>query len=425
MEILVIGLNHRTASLQLLERMTFDKEQAREASAQICSRGLLKESVVLSTCNRTEIYGVPNGHGNSTSALQAFFFSYHNLPKVDSSGVFYDYTGRKAVRHIYRVASGLDSMMLGEAEILGQVREAYRSAFKQGTTGRALNRLFQSALEVGKHVRTDTGIGSNPMSVAFAGVKLAERILSSLNDRCVLVLGAGATSEKVLGHLCDRGVCQIRILNRTAEHARCLAARYGGEVVPWHNLRDILEWPDLIVTSVASPEPVLTREMLAQAMEARSDRALMLIDLAIPRNVSASASELANIYLYNIDHLEEIVSRNRKARISEIPRAEAIIEGHIGNFIRWQAGLSACSMLQDLRAKAQVDRDTFLRKHAEAMTNFSSEERAHVLELLKKFLNGSGPGHGNSAEDDAELARRLQALSALCNPLDHKPPKHE
>lgn len=424
MEIVVIGLNHRTASLEMLEHMTFSKEQAPEAAAQICSLGLLKESVVLSTCNRTEIYGVPNGHGNSTTALQSFFYSYHNLPKVDSSGVFYDYTGRNAVRHIYRVASGLDSMMLGEAEILGQVREAYRSAFNQGTTGRSLNRLFQSALEVGKHIRTDTGIASHPMSVAFAGVKLAERVLSSLKERRVLVLGAGATSEKVLRHLCDRGVSQIRILNRTAERARGLAERYGGEVVPWKNLRETLEWPDLVVTSVSSPEPVLTREMLGQAMEVRGDRVLMLIDLAIPRNVSSNAVELANVYLYNIDHLEEIVSRNRKARESEIPHAEAIIEGHIGDFMLWQAGLSACSMLKDLRAKTQVDRDAFLRKHAEAMADFSSEERAHVLALLKKFLNESGPGHGNSGEDDAELTRRLQALSALCGPLDHKPTKH-
>ncbi len=189
-------------------------------------------------------------------------------------------------------------------------------------------------------MRTDPGIGMHPMSVSLAGVKLAEGILSSLNDRRVLILGAGATSEKVLRHLCDRGMRQIRILNRTAENARSMAARYGGEVVPWASLRTALEWPDLVVTSISSPEPVLTREMLGHAMKVRRNRTLMLIDLGVPRNVAPSAGELANIYLYNIDHLQESVSRNLNAREKEIPRAQAIIEEHIENYASWQAGLS-------------------------------------------------------------------------------------
>lgn len=421
MEIVVIGLNHRTASVELRERMGFSNEQAREASAQILSRGVLKESVILSTCNRTELYGVPNGQSDSVGAMQAFFVSYHKLQKVDASRVFYRHTGRNAVRHIYRVASGLDSMMLGEAEILGQVREAYRSAFDQGETGRVLNRLFQSALEVGKHVRTDTGIGMHPMSVAFAGVKLAEGILSSLTNRRVLVLGAGATSERVLRHLCDRGIKHIRILNRTTEHAQTLALRYGGEVVPWANLQETLEWPDLVVTSVSSQEPVLTREMLGRVMEARKHRVLMLIDLGVPRNVESSVGDFSSVYLYNIDNLNEIVSQNLRAREMEIPHAEAIIEGHIEDFVRWQAGLSACAMLQDLRADTQIDRDVFLRKHAEAMSHYSAEERAYVMELLKKFLAGSTPEHAVGAQgmqDDSEVWSRIEELSTLCSALD-------
>lgn len=419
MEIVVIGLNHRTASVELRERMAFSNEQAREASAQIRSRGALGEIVILSTCNRIELYGVPNGCPESSADLmETFLVSYHNLHPEEAGGVFYRYLDRDAVRHIYRVASGLDSMMLGEAEILGQVRKAYRSAFEQGGTGRVLNRLFQSAIEVGKHVRTDTGIGLHPLSVSYAGVKLAEGILSSLNDRRVLIVGAGATSEKVLSHLCDRGMKQIRILNRTAENAENMAARYGGEVVPWTSLGTALEWPDLVVTSVSSPEPVLTCEMLEQAMKARRNRTLMLIDLGVPRNVAPSAGELANVCLYNIDHLKEIVSQNMKARGEEVPRAEALIEGHIENFARWQAGLSACSMLADLRAGTQVDRDTFLRKHSEAMSHFSRHERVYVMELLEKFLNGSKSEPANCVQDDAEMWSRLRDLSALCSALD-------
>jgi glutamyl-tRNA reductase len=418
MDILVIGLNHRTASVELRERMGFNIEQAREATAQMRSRGVLKELVILSTCNRTELYGVPNGHEDSLAAMEDFILSYHKLQPQNVLPAFYRHTDRDAVRHIYRVASGLDSMMLGEAEILGQVREAYRRAFKQGATGRMLNRLFQSALEVGKHVRTDTGIGMHPMSVAFAGVKLAEGILSSLNDRRVLILGAGDTSEKVLRHLCDRGMKQIRIANRTREHAEVLATRYGGEVVPWEGLRKTLEWPDLVVTSVSRRDPVLNREMLSRALRARKNRVLMMIDLGVPRNVAPGAGELPGVHLYNIDNLKEIVLQNMKAREQEIPRAEVIVEEHIENFARWQAGLSACSMLRDLRAGTQVDRDVFLRKHAEAMSRYSSDERAYVMELLKKFLNGSGPDPVKSAEEEAEIASRLQALSALCSALD-------
>jgi glutamyl-tRNA reductase len=420
MDILVIGLNHRSASVEVRERMGFSKEQACEATTQIRTSGIMKELVILSTCNRTELYGVPNGHEDSLAAMEDFILSYHKLQPQKVSPAFYRHTDRDAVRHIYRVASGLDSMMLGEAEILGQVREAYRRAFKQGATGRMLNRLFQSALEVGKHVRTDTGIGMHPMSVAFAGVKLAEGILSSLNDRRVLILGAGDTSEKVLRHLCDRGMKQIRITNRTREHAEVLAARYGGEVVPWEDLRKTLEWPDLVVTSVSRRDPVLNREMLSRALRARKNRVLMMIDLGVPRNVAPGAGELPGVHLYNIDNLKEIVLQNLKAREQEVPRAEAIVEEHIEDFARWQAGLSACSMLRDLRAGAQVDRDVFLRKHAEAMSRYSSDERAYVMELLKKFLNGSGPDPVKSAEDEVEISSRLQALSALCSALDQE-----
>ncbi len=420
MEIVVVGLNHRTASVELRERMGFDKEHACEASRQIRSRGVLSELVILSTCNRTELYGVPNGHANSAAALEAFFVSYHKMQPMDARAAFYRHAGRNAIRHIYRVASGLDSMMLGEAEILGQVREAYRSAFKQGATGRTLNRLFQSALEVGKHVRTDTGIGMHPMSVAFAGVKLAEGILSSLDNRRVMVLGAGVTSEKVLRHLCDRGTPQVRILNRTAEHAKVLASRYGGEVVPWTDLEKNLEWPDLVVTSVSSQQPILSQEILEHALEARRNRVLMLIDLGVPRNVAASASEIPGIYLYNIDDLKEIVLKNLKAREKEIPRAEAIIEEHIENFVRWHAGLSACSMLLDLRAGSQVDRDTFLRKHAGAMSCYSCDERAYVMELLKKFLNGSMQDGASAVHEESEIWSRIEDLSALCTALDQK-----
>jgi glutamyl-tRNA reductase len=419
MEIVVIGLNHRTASVELRERLSFSKEQAGELSTEILAHGLMQEVLVLSTCNRTELYGVPDRWtGNRTDLLENFLMSYHKLEPEKVNGALYKHTDRDAVRHIYRVASGLDSMMLGEAEILGQVRKAYTHAYKLGVTGRVLNRLFQSAIEVGKRVRTDTGIGVRPMSVAYAGVKLAEQTLTSFKERRSLILGAGITSERVLRHLCDRGMQKIRILNRSEEHAQVLAARYGAKVMPWEDLGKSLEWPDLVVASVASSEPVLTQAMLQKSMAKRKNRTLMLMDLGVPRNIAPSVGDLKNVCLYNIDSLKEIVLQNLKAREQEIPRAEAIVAEHIQNFARWQAGVSACSILRDLRAGPQIDRDTFLRKHLDAMSHYSDQELAYVMELLKKFLDGAPPENGGNSQDELDMQSKVRALSAFCTHFD-------
>jgi len=249
MEIVLIGLNHRTASVDLRERVAFTPEQAREAAEQLRSRGILEESLVLSTCNRSELYGVPREDAtDSAGAVELFVASFHQLSLSELGGSLYRHRDSHAVRHLFRVAAGLDSMLLGEAEILGQVRDAYQIALDRGETGPVLNRMFQAALEVGKRVRNETELGARPVSVAFSGVKLAERIFGKLNNHRALIVGAGATSEQVVRHLCDRGVKQLRVLNRTPEHAVDLAARFGGEVVPWENLAAALDWPDLVVT---------------------------------------------------------------------------------------------------------------------------------------------------------------------------------
>src|SRR5882762_10474883 len=228
MEIVLIGLNHRTATVELRERVAFSVEQACEAADQLRSRGILDETLVLSTCNRSELYGVPRElAADSTGAVELFLASFHQLQPAELNDSLYRHRDRIALDH--------------------------------GATGPVLNRMFQGALEVGKRVRNETEIGTRPVSVAFAGVKLAEQIFGKLNNHRALIVGAGATSEQVVRHLCDRGIKQLRVLNRTAEHAADLAARFGGEVIPWENFASALEWPDLIVTSVSGAEPILTR----------------------------------------------------------------------------------------------------------------------------------------------------------------------
>jgi glutamyl-tRNA reductase len=414
MEIVLIGLNHRTASVELRERVAFTPEQARVAAEQLRSRGILEESLVLSTCNRSELYGVPREDlADSSGAVELFVASFHQLSPNELNGSLYRHRDGHAVRHLFRVAAGLDSMLLGEAEILGQVRDAYQIALDRGETGPVLNRMFQAALEVGKRVRNETELGTRPVSVAFAGVKLAERIFGKLNQHCALIVGAGDTSEQVVRHLCDRGIKKLRVLNRTAEHAVDLAARFGGEAIPWGNLNAALDWPDLIVTSVSASEPVLTRATIERAMSARGNRALLLIDLGVPRNVGSDVGDLYNVYLYNIDELSEIVEQNKKARVAEIPRAESIIDEQVQKFLHWQAGVAAGTVLEDLRARLAAEREDFLRERLAAMPHLSEQDRAEFSRMLQELLERVVIHPAERMRGIPELRRKLQNFEAL------------
>jgi glutamyl-tRNA reductase len=304
-------------------------------------------------------------------------------------------------------------MLLGEAEILGQVRDAYQIALDRGETGPVLNRMFQAALEVGKRVRNETELGTRPVSVAFSGVKLAERIFGKLNNHRALIVGAGATSEQVVRHLCDRGIKKLRVLNRTPEHAVDLATRFGGEVVPWENLASALDWPDLIVTSVSAGEPILTRAIIERAMTARGNRALLLIDLGVPRNVASDVADVYNTYLYNIDDLTEIVEQNKKARVAEIPRAEAIIDEQVEKFLHWQAGVSAGAVLGDLRQKLGAEREAFVQERLASMAHLSEADRAQVSAMLQEFLDRVVLSPAERMRGIPELRRKLQNFEAI------------
>jgi len=414
MEIVLIGLSHKTATVELRERVAFTAEQACAAADQLRSRGILEETMVLSTCNRSELYGVPpDVSTNSSSAVELFLASFHQLSPGELDHSLYRHRDVQAVRHLFRVAGGLDSMLLGEAEILGQLRDSYRVALDHGATGPVLNRMFQNALEVGKRIRTETEVGTRPVSVAFAGVKLAERIFGKLDTHRALIIGAGTTSEQVVRHLCDRGIKQLRVINRTTRNAEDLASRFGGEVVPWDNLEQALEWPDLIVTSISGSEPVLTRTILERAMASRGNRALLLIDLGVPRNVSANADGLYNTYLYNIDDLTEIVEQNKKAREAEIPKAESIIEEQIEKFMHWQAGVAAGTVLGDLRAKLAGERESFLRERLASMSHLSEEDRSRVAGLLEEFVDRVILNPAERLRGIPELRRKLQNLEAV------------
>jgi glutamyl-tRNA reductase len=414
MEIVLVGLNHRTAPVEVRERVSFTAEQARRAASELRSRGILEETLVLSTCNRSEVYGVPpEASRESAAGLSAFLGEFHAVrPDLLDVSLYHHYD-RHAVRHLFRVAAGLDSMMLGEAEILGQVREAYRFAHEQGATGPVLNRMFQAALEVGKRVRSETELGTRPMSVASAGVKLAERIFGKLAERAALVLGAGAVSEQVLAQLRDRGVTKLLVMNRSLERAAKLAAEFRGTVVPWGEWDAALQAPDMIVSSVGSEEPVLERAVLERAMAARGNRALFIMDLGVPRNIDPAAAELYNAYLYNLDDLAGIVQQSRAVRESEIPRAESIVEEQLGKFLSWQASVELVGLVDQLRARLQDQRACFIRDRMESMKHLSPEDRERIEGLMAELLEKLLLEPAERLRGEKELRRKIQNVEAL------------
>jgi len=413
-QVALIGCSHRTAPVELRERVSFTPKQALDAADELRRQGIVEEAVVVSTCNRSELYGVPAEVGITvTEAMEDFFTSFHRIPRAELNGRIYRSVGPDAVRHLFRVASGLDSMMLGEAEILGQIRTAYGQALDHGATGPILNRAFQGALEVGKRVRAETEVGARPMSVGLAGVKLAERVFGNLKGHSALILGAGAVAEQVVEHLRNRGIGSLRVVNRSFDHAAELAARMGGEAVRWESLEMVLGVPDIIVTSIGATGCVLTREMLERAIAARGGRPVFLVDLGVPRNVDSGGAVLYNLYLYDIDDLGEIVEQNKKAREAEVPRAEAIIAEHIAKFESWRAALEAGSIVDDLRDRFHKHREILLRERLAEMQDLSSAERQRITRITEELIDRVLDQPAERLRQGRGMRGRLGAIEAL------------
>jgi glutamyl-tRNA reductase len=410
----LIGCNHRTAPVELRERVSFTPEQALHAADELRKRGILEEAVVISTCNRSELYGVPGETGaTAAEAMEDFFTSFHQIPRAELDGRLYRWMGTDAVRHLFRVAAGLDSMMLGEAEILGQLRGAYSQALDHGSTGPVLNRMFQGALEVGKRVRAETEVGARPMSVALAGVKLAERVFGNLKGHSALIVGAGAVAEQVVEHLRNRGIGSLRVVNRSYERAAELARKMGGEAVAWESLEAVVGVPDILVTSVGGTGAVLTREMLERAIAARSGRPVFVVDLGVPRNGAADAAGLYNLYLYNIDELGEVVEQNKKARESEIPRAEALINEHLAKFEAWRTALEAVSIVDDLRDRFHKQREMVIREKLAEMKDVSPEERSRIAHITEELIERVLEHPTQKLQHGRGMRGRLAGIEAL------------
>jgi glutamyl-tRNA reductase len=414
MELVLVGLNFRTAPVELREKVSFSHEQAQRAAEELRARGILEETLVLCTCNRSEVYGVhPNSNRESAAALSAYLSNFHDVqPDILNPSLYHHYD-HDVVRHLFRVSAGLESMLLGEAEILGQVRDTYLRAYESRITGPVLNRLFQAALEVGKRVRAETELGNRPVGVASAGMKLAERIFGKLTDRSALVFGAGTISEQVVSQLRDRNIGHLYLTNRSSEKAEAFAREYKGQVIEWGEWESALKLPDIIVSAVGAQETVLTKPLIERAMAARGNRALFLMDLGMPRNIEPAVAELYNAYLYTIEDLTEIVQQNHHARQSEVPKAEALVEEHVGKFISWQASVELIGVMDTLRGSMKERRVAFLHEKLSGMNHFSPEDRERLGVLMDELIEQLLIAPAERLRMEKELRKKIQSLEAI------------
>jgi glutamyl-tRNA reductase len=414
MEIVLVGLNFRTAPVEVREKVSFSHEQALRAAEELRSQGILEETLVLSTCNRSEVYGVnPGSNRESAHALSKYLSAFHRLHPDLLNPALYHHYDHDVVRHLFRVSAGLDSMLLGEAEILGQVRDAYLRAHEGRATGPVLNRLFQAALEIGKRVRAETELGTRPMGVASAGMKLAERIFGKLSDRSALVLGAGTISEQVVSQLRDRNIKNLYLSNRSREKAEEFAGQYDGKVLEWGDWDNSLKSPDVIVSAVGVQEPLLTKPLIERAMSARGNRALFLMDLGLPRNVDPAVAGLYNVYVYTMDDLTEIVDQNRAARKNEVPKAESLVEEHVGKFISWQASVELIGVLDTLRGSMKERRSAFLKDKLEGLNHFTPQDREHIGALMDELIEKLLIVPAERLRSEKELRKKIQSVEAI------------
>lgn len=362
--------------------MAFSPERILSAHRDLVAKGQVKEGIILSTCNRTEIYY--HSTQSRRDAVLRWLTDYHGIDPSLLDGHIYHHEQDDAVRHLFRVACGLDSMVLGEPQILGQIKDAYQNAVDSRATGPLLNRLLHWAFRVAKKVRSDTAIGSEPVSIAYAAVSLARRLLGSLEGKDVLLIGAGETIELVAQHLLDHGVGSFAVANRSREHAELLAERLNGVAVSLAEIPGCLPRADIVVSSTASPTPILTRSTVAEALPPRNEQELMLVDLAVPRDIAPEVANLPNCYLYTIDDLTDIAQEGLRLRQEAAREAEVIIGQEVEAFQRWRESLGVVPAIRRLRDRVERQREQELKRFQNYI--LQGQEPAAVLEAFSRAL---------------------------------------
>ena len=414
MTLIALGLNHQTAPVSLRERVAFDRDTVPVALAALRRVDGVEEAAILSTCNRIELYS--NVRDGREQAIVEWLHSHHGLTPPTLEEFLYRHDGPAAVRHLFRVATGLDSMVLGEPQILGQVKESYHLARAAGALGSPLERLFQNTFAVAKRVRTDTRIGANPVSVAFAAVRLAHQVFADLGRSTVMLVGAGDTVELAARHLTESGVKRMLVANRTLANAEALAARFGAQAMPLSDVPARLAEADVLIASTASREPVITRAQVAPAIKARRRRPMLILDLAVPRDVEPATAELDDVFVYTVDDLSGVIEDNLRSRREAAREAEAIIDLQVGHFMDWCRGLDGQGVVRTVRAAAERERDALLARARAMLEHGKPAEEALAFlanALTNKIMHAPSANLRAAAlRGDSELLRAAEKLFA-------------
>ena len=421
MHIVVVGLSHHTAPVEIRERLAFAPTAMEKPLQQMMGLPAVAEALIVSTCNRVELYAATKEPDTAIASLRRFVADFHGVVLEDVEQHLYDSQGEEAIRHLFRVASSLDSMIIGEPQILGQIKTAYGYAVEFKTAGLILNRFLHKAFSVAKRVRTETGIASNAVSVSFAAVELARKIFDRIDDKAVMIIGAGEMCELAARHFVSNGVSRVLVTNRTFERAEKLAAEFQGRAVPFEEFTEHLAQVDIILTSTGAPTFILGQRQMEEALRRRKHRPMFLIDIAVPRDIDPKVNSLDNVYLYDVDDLQGVVQANLKERQKEAHRAEAIIGEEIGQFHLWLGNLEVKPTIVALRKRleeisAQELAKTFgnlkdltdqQRRGVEVMTNAIVNKILHrPIMVLKRTQNESG------GEDYVDAVRELFDLPA-------------
>ena len=415
MRLFAIGVSHRTAPLDVRERVDFGRAGFPPALAALAARNVAREIVVVSTCNRAEIY-VAADSDTSVDAVAAFFSDYHQVPAEDLRQHLYVHRGANVARHLFRVTAGLDSLVVGEPQILGQVKSAYAAASEEHCTGTLLNRLFHTAFTAGKRVRTETGLGEGAVSVSYAAISLARKIFRDMKSLRVLILGGGEMAKLTGLYLRAQHVRQIVVSSRTRATAEALAHAIEAEVAEWTEREDALASADIVITATGAPHTILSREQIAHVMRSRRERPLFIIDIALPRDVDADAGTLDQVFLYNIDDLQGIVEENLAKRGAELAQAESIVEEEANRFAAWMQSREIIPTVVALRQRFENIRRAELTRLQQKFSGLPPEAHAqidNITRLIVEKLLLTPTEQLKAVSDDALAATYSDALSRL------------
>jgi glutamyl-tRNA reductase len=385
LNLLSIGISHHTASLDVRERMWMSLDETREAVKHLHER-YFSECMLVSTCNRTELYGIGKNGSIPEDELKRFLIQSKSAGDDVKQEHFVGSVSEEAVQHLFRVAAGIDSMVIGDIQILNQVKEAFQVSTALNAMGPVMNRLMQSTLHVGKRVRTETSICEGAVSVSYAAVELASKIFEDLSKKSVLLIGAGETGELTLKHLVGKSIGEVKIANRTRAKAEALLASLEakGSVVNYEDMVDALRTVDIVISSVTSPSYVVSQEDVHKVMKQRSNNPLFIIDIGVPRNVNPAANRVDNVFVYDLDSLNSIVDKNLGKRKAEIPRVNAIIQQELEAFLHWHNSLQVNPTIQDLRGALETIRQQEVEKN---INRFKPEDRELVELVTKRIIN--------------------------------------